>query len=64
MLTISNEIEQVVNQEETQEMIKYTFAHAENEDKMEQLDLHMKDNEEGVIVAKKHSYQTVIFCVK
>ena len=44
-----------MNQEEAQEIIEHPFAGAENEDQVEQPDIDMQDNEEGVIVVEEES---------
>ena len=55
VLTIENEVEQIVDQEEVQEMIEHPIADAENEDEQEQPDPDIQDNEEGVIVVAENN---------
>ena len=42
-----------MSQKEAQEMIECTFTDEKNENKLEQLDLDMQDNEEGIIVEEE-----------
>ena len=50
VLTIENEVEQIVDQEEVHDMIEYPIIGEENEDQLEQPNPDIQDNEEGVIV--------------